>query len=203
MSAEDPNLTLDDAMEKLSSAWSIVDQNIGWFKDSQLESAKDMLRKFFEWQRKNKRILIATEEPFEIQVGRAIVKGSVDRLEQSGDALFVVDLKTGKSATAKNDALTHKQLQAYQLAILEGGFDRVSKLTESAGAGLLFVGNDAKSASEREQPPVNHDEISKSVSDAAEGMGADRFTATLNKNCRTCSVKLICPLQADGRSVIE
>ena len=203
MSADDPSLTLEGAIERLTDAWSIVDQNVGWFKDSQLDSAKDMLRKFFEWQRKNPRQLVASEEDFKVEVGRAVVSGSVDRLEQTGDALYVIDLKTGKTATGKSDALTHKQLQAYQLAILEGGFDRVTKITKSAGAELLFVGNQAKAASERAQPTVDRDEIAATVERAAEGMGSDSFTATLNKNCRTCSMKLICPLQAEGRSVIE
>jgi len=203
MSADDPTLTLDGAIEKLTDAWSIVDQNVGWFKDSQLDNAKEMLRKFFDWQRTNPRQLVASEEDFKVEVGRAVVSGSVDRLEQIGDALYVVDLKTGKSPTSKPDALIHKQLQAYQLAILEGGFDRVTKIAKSAGAELLFVGDTAKSASERAQPAVDRDEIAATVESAAEGMGADSFTATLNKNCRTCSIKLICPLQAEGRSVIE
>jgi RecB family exonuclease len=203
MSADDSTLTLDGAIEKLTDAWSIVDQNIGWFKDSQLDSAKEMLRKFFDWQRSNARQLVASEEDFKVEIGRAVISGSVDRLEQSGDELYVVDLKTSKYPTSKPDALKNKQLQAYQLAILEGGFDRVTKITKSAGAELLFVGDGAKSASERAQPTVDRNEIANVVEKAAEGMGAGSFTATLNKNCRTCSIKVICPLQAEGRSVIE
>jgi len=180
-----------------------VDQNVGWFKDAQLGEAREMLERFFDWHRENTRQVVAVEEKFSIDVGRAIVSGSVDRLEQDGDSLHVVDLKTGATAVSFKDALEHKQLAAYQLAIMEGGFARVTTLTESGGAELLFVGGDRKAAATRNQPTVNRDDIAEEIKAAAEGMGAATFTATLNKNCRTCSVKVICPLQANGRNVIE
>ena len=203
MAAEDSTLTLDGAVEKLTQSWSIVDQNVGWFKDAQLGEARAMLERFFDWHRDNEREILAVEAPFKIEVGRAIVSGSVDRLESDGSALHVVDLKTGASATTKKDALEHKQLAAYQLAIMEGGFTSVSPITKSGGAELLFVGGDRGDAALRIQPTVEREIISAQIESAAEGMGSNEFTATLNKNCRTCAVKLICPLQANGRSVIE
>jgi RecB family exonuclease len=203
MAVDEPTLTLDGAIEKLTKAWSIVDQNVGWFKDAQLGEAREMLERFFDWHRENKRQVVAVEEKFKIKVGRAIVSGSVDRLEQDGDALHVVDLKTGATAVSGKEALEHKQLAAYQLAIMEGGFERVTTLTQSGGAELLFVGGDRVDAATRSQPTVDRDAIAAEIEKAAEGMGAATFTATLNKNCRTCSVKVICPLQANGRNVIE
>ena len=37
----------------------------------------------------------------------------------------------------------------------------------------------------------------------AEAMAASTFKAVINKRCRTCAVKSLCPLQTQGRSVIE
>ena len=203
MAADDASLTLEGAIEKLTQSWSIVDQNVGWFKDVQLGKARDMLERFFEWHRLNPREIVAVEESFKIEIGRAILSGSVDRLESDGQTLHVVDLKTGKTAISEKDALQHKQLAAYQLAIMDGGFKHLSEIEKSGGAELLFVGGDRVDAALRTQPTVERDVIASEIERAAEGMGADTFTATLNKNCRTCSVKIICPLQAHGRSLIE
>ena len=86
---------------------------------------------------------------------------------------------------------------------MEGGFAAVTDIKKSGGAELLFVAGDRADAAHRSQPTVDRDAVVAEIESAAEGMSANQFTATLNKNCRTCSVKLICPLQANGRSVIE
>jgi RecB family exonuclease len=203
MAAQDPTLTLDGAIEKLTQSWSIVDQNVGWFKETQLDSAKEMLKRFFDWHRKNERHIVGVEVPFKVEVGRAIISGSVDRLEEQDGALHVVDLKTGATAVSVKEGMEHKQLSAYQLAVLEGGFSEVTDVTTAGGAELLFVGGDRVEAATRFQPAVDRDVIAAQIELAAEGMSSHEFTATINKNCRTCSVKLICPLQSNGRSVIE
>ena len=203
MAADDSTLTLEEAIEKLTDSWSIVDQSVGWFKEAQLLEARAMLKRFFDWHRENEREIVAVEEKFKIEIGRAILSGSVDRLESDGTSLHVVDLKTGATAISPADALEHKQLAAYQLAVMEGGFAAVSDIKESGGAQLLFVAGDRADAALRTQPTVDRNAVAAQIESAADGMSANQFTATLNKNCRTCSVKLICPLQANGRSVIE
>ena len=203
MAAQDSTLTLDGAIAKLTASWSIVDQNVGWFKDAQLGEARLMLERFFEWHRLNRREIIAVEEKFKVEVGRGILSGSVDRLESDGQTLHVVDLKTGATAVSAKDATEHKQLAAYQLAIIKGGFSGVSEITESGGAELLFVGGDRVDAALRTQPTIDADLVANEIASAAEEMGSHQFIATINKNCRTCSLKSICPLQAHGRSVIE
>lgn len=203
MAADDSTLTLEEAIVKLTASWSIVDQSVGWFKEAQLLEARAMLKRFFDWHRENEREIVAVEEKFKIEIGRAILSGSVDRLESDGKSLHVVDLKTGATAISPADALEHKQLAAYQLAVMEGGFAAVSDIKESGGAQLLFVAGDRADAALRTQPTVDRNAVAAQIESAADGMSANQFTATLNKNCRTCSVKLICPLQANGRSVIE
>ena len=203
MAADDSTLTLDEAIVKLTASWSIVDQSVGWFKEAQLVEARAMLKRFFDWHRENKREIVAVEEKFKVEIGRAILSGSVDRLESDGTSLHVVDLKTGATAISAAETLEHKQLAAYQLAVMEGGFAAVTDIKKSGGAELLFVAGDRADAAHRSQPTVDRDAVAAEIESAAEGMSANQFTATLNKNCRTCSVKLICPLQANGRSVIE
>ena len=50
--------------------------------------------------------------------------GGVRNLQRTPDAMFVVDLKTGKSAPAKAEVQRHAQLGVYQVAVEEGATGR-------------------------------------------------------------------------------
>jgi len=207
---KDPTLDAPRAIESLTKAWGVVDQNVGWYKSAQLESASEMLRRFFTWNQANDRVLLAVEKNFMIQVGRAVIRGQVDRLEASADGttLHIVDLKTGKSAATKIETLDHRQLKAYQLAVVMDGFDlpdseRITEITETGGAELLFLAKDTQKVAAQVQPPIIREEVEADISAIAEGMAAATFTARANKRCSTCPVAALCPLQSAGRSVIE
>ena len=198
---KEPELSAADAIERLTNSWTIVDQNVGWYKAAQLQSASQMLARFFEWKSGNSRELIAVEAHFAVEIGRGILSGSVDRLEQdAAGALHIVDLKTGKAVPTKKEVAEHRQLAAYQLAIMKAGFEKVSESTISGGAELLML---AKSSEAKSQAPVDFDLVYHEIETAAEGMSSATFVATINKQCRNCAVKGICPLQAEGRSVID
>lgn len=207
---KEPDLTAESAIEKLAGAWGIVDQNVGWYKSAQLESASEMLRRFFAWNSVNPRTLIAAEQDFLIRVGRAVIRGQVDRLESSPDGatLHVVDLKTGKSVATKDETTEHRQLKAYQLAVVMDGFTlegkpAITDITETGGAELLFLSKDTKKVEAQAQLPIDREQVEADISSIAEGMAAATFTARANKRCNTCPVAALCPLQSSGRSVIE
>jgi RecB family exonuclease len=85
---------------------------------------------------------VAAEGRFEVTIGDAIVRGSIDRVEVSGSgAVVIVDLKTG-TPIYKKDVETHPQLAVYQLAYAEGALDEfLLEVTDHTGGGakLLFV----------------------------------------------------------------
>jgi superfamily I DNA/RNA helicase/RecB family exonuclease len=90
--------------------------------------------------------LIGAEERFELVVDRAVVRGSVDRIEVDGDGgVRIVDLKTGAPLTKQSDIDAHPQLAAYQLAYAEGAFDEALERVldglphRAGGARLLYV----------------------------------------------------------------
>lgn len=201
-----PTLTFEEAKTQLTDAWPVVDQNIGWFKAEQLTEALRMLKRFFDWNADNKRArtLIAVEENFEVAFGRAILRGSVDRLEQDlkTGAYFVVDLKTGGAVT-KAEADENQQLSAYQLGVQAGGFEQVPEGAAVDGAGLLFLSKSTNKNETINQAPIDPLLIEAEIRQAADQMTASTFEAIINKRCRTCQVRDLCPLQSEGRSVIE
>jgi hypothetical protein len=202
---EDPKLTVDQLQDRLKGAWSLIDMNQGWIKDYEYRRASTMLHKFFIWQVSNKNKLVDVERRFEFQLGSAKVTGSIDRLELTAENKFyIVDLKTGQSAISVEDAKKNKQLQVYQLAVVENGFEPKLETNQVAGAELLFVGDQkTKTASTRQQQEIDADLVRSELIDSAKGMSAGIFTAKINERCRSCSLKLACPIQPQGRRVIE
>lgn len=203
---ENPTLTQDDLVAKLRESWKLIDPNTGWVSTAQLTRAVLMIEKFVTYHKASleERTIVGVEAEFEVTVGRAKIRGSVDRLEVTADGqLFIVDFKTGANAITKNEAVTNLQMQAYQLAVIEGGFKEIHESRTSAGAELVYLGSKTIDATTRRQPPVDTEEIRNEIRNIAEGMSGSEFLATINKRCNQCDVRNACPIQSEGRTVIE
>lgn len=186
----------------------------GWVADAERARARKMVARLAQYVSAAKaggRELVATEQSVRIQVGRAEIRGMVDRLERDAEGrLVVIDLKTGKSAPAKAEVQRHAQLGVYQVAVEEGGFAKAAGgaggSAESGGAVLAQLGkNDSNKVSIQLQPPLSRDEDplwARSLLEAvAEGMSGEAFAARSNGMCRMCSLRRSCPLQTEGRQV--
>lgn len=203
---EQPTLTEEDLVAKLRESWKLIDPNTGWVSTAQLRRAVKMIEKFVRYHRASleDHKIIGVEAAFEVTVGRAKIRGSVDRLEVTADGqLFIVDFKTGANAITKEDAITNLQMQAYQLAVIEGGFSDKHESRTSAGAELVYLGSKTIEATTRRQPPVDVDEIRDQIKEIAEGMSGSEFLATINQRCNQCDVRNACPIQGEGRTVME
>ena len=198
---QEPGTTREDLISHLSSSWKLIDPDSGWVSASHLESAVTMLKKFVDYHSKTTRTVVDAEMRFDVTLGRARIKGSVDRLEVEADgSLFIIDFKTGGSAISNKDAKENLQLKSYQVGIAEGGF---SQGQVSAGAELVYLGTDAASATIRPQHGIDIEEVKTQLNKIADGMGAATFFATINKRCKGCPVRKSCPVQSDGRTVIS
>ena len=202
---DQPTLTLDELEGKLRGAWSLIDMNQGWIKDYEYRRAASMLKKFYGWHVENKNQLIGVEEKFEFKLGSAIVSGSIDRVELTNEGkYYIVDLKTGATPISYEDAQQNKQLQSYQLAVVNDGFKNKLEHQEVSGAELIFVGDlKGKEAKGRPQDKVNEKVVSQEISEIAVKMSDKNFVAVINDRCRSCAVKTSCPIQPAGKSVIE
>ena len=202
----EPALTYEELATRLENGWQLIDGNKGWVRDYKFREALEKLEKFYKWHAENKsgRILFAVEAQFEKVIGRALFNGSVDRVEIAEDGrVYIVDLKTGAPDLSKAKAEDNMQLAGYQLAVYEEAFKEQSPGNQSGGAELLFLGTGTNSVSAKPQPVKGHEEIKSEVIDAADAMAANQFIATVNERCRTCAVKGLCPIQPQGRSVID
>ena len=188
--------------------WGRLGLPEGWLSRRQLSEAQMMvsrLARYFEesaaggWER------VGVELDLQVELGRASLRGRVDRLERDGNGgLRVVDLKTGSGKPAKADLLHHAQLGAYQVAVEQGAFADLG--AASAGAALLQVGKAAGVRTTLQtQAPLSADDdpgwALALVQDTAEGMAGSDFLATIGKACAFCSVRSSCPAQPEGRVI--
>ncbi|MFN8075857.1 MAG: ATP-dependent DNA helicase [Kineosporiaceae bacterium] len=185
----------------------------GWTSDVARARAEDMVRKFADYvvkARKEGRTLVAVEQPVDVVVGRARIRGQIDRVESDGRGnLVVVDLKTGRTPPPRADLPRHPQLGVYQAAVEAGALDDVAPAAgagpRSGGAMLVQLGTKTKSVGVQQQPALGDDDdpqwAAKLVAETAEGMAGSRFQAVANESCERCPQRRSCPLQPEGRQV--
>jgi hypothetical protein len=121
--------------------------------------------------------LVASEQGFEIDLGRLVVAGKIDRVERSDQGLIAADLKTGKPPSAK-ETTEHRQLALYQLGLRESYDEPV------AGGRIISVGSGSLKVLEQ---AALDGEFQKSImallSEAESQIGQASFVAKVSEHC--------------------
>ena len=190
---------------ELERRWPTLGMAPGWVTDQKLERARQMAHWLAEYHARAAAEgwrPVATEQGFRVELGRAVLRGNVDRLEADGDGrLRVIDYKTGSSAPTARELEEHPQLGAYQVAITEGGFEQGRDV---AGAALVHLGRarTSRNAVQSQQPVDESDEprhFHDLITRTADGMAAATFVAEPEEGrCRICPVRSSCPAHEEG-----
>ena len=204
-----PRGTEEELAALLDERWGELGLPEGWVGQVQRRRAASMVRHLAAYLRAAGEP-VGVEQPFSVEIGRVLLRGTVDRLERVDDGpdgaarVRVVDLKTGRSPVGKDDAARHAQLGAYQEAVAAGAFESIGAAA-SGGAALVYVGTKNKSWTGREQVPLDQDAepgwARALLEDVARTVSASTMAATSNDLCRTCPVTRSCPVQPEGRVV--
>ncbi|MCC3300063.1 ATP-dependent helicase [Arthrobacter sp. zg-Y895] len=215
-----PDAAGSEYVQELQKRWPSLGMKDNWEGQMDYQRAETMVRKLAEYvltMRRSGRSLIAVEKDFEVElpveidgaVRTALLRGQIDRLEADEyGRLFIVDLKTGKSAPKKDDLQGHPQLAAYQEAVREGALPDAPPAP--GGAALVQLGTTNKGVSVQEQPPLDPDDTTARdmVRNAAALMSA-AFFETVHDPGRSgfggngCRLPEICPICAEGKQVTE
>ncbi|MCC9146410.1 MULTISPECIES: ATP-dependent DNA helicase [unclassified Arthrobacter] len=215
-----PDAAGSEYVQELQKRWPSLGMKDNWEGQMDYQRAETMVRKLAEYvitMRRSGRSLVAVEKDFEVElpveidgaVRTALLRGQIDRLEADAEGrLFIVDLKTGKSAPKKDDLQGHPQLAAYQEAVREGALPDAPRVP--GGAALVQLGTTNKGVSVQEQPPLDPQDTTARdmVRDAAALMSA-AFFETVHDPGRSgfggngCRLPEICPLCAEGKQVTE
>ncbi|WP_337061905.1 ATP-dependent helicase [Kineococcus sp. G2] len=209
IAAEAPDADAAELQHRLAVLWPTLGLPDGWVTSRLRARADEMLLKLAEYHRLARaegRVLVAVEQDVDVAVGRARVRGRVDRLEVDADGrAVVVDLKTGRTPPSGAELARHPQLGVYQLVADEGAF--APHAAGSGGAVLVQLGSSHKKVAVQRQEALGADEDPRWAADlvarAAEGMAAPVFEAVVGPHCSSCPVRSSCPAQDAGRSVCE
>lgn len=182
----------------VESLWAAVDKrwnellfDAPWLAERQRRIAKDFTVALSEYLgdfERDRKALIGAESRFALEVGNAVLRGSIDRVERAADgSVVIVDLKTGTPITSQSKIDDHPQLGAYQLAYAEGHLDEaLTPHGEHVGGGakLLFVkaGVGAKAYREGIQSPLDAQQLEafrERVRQAASLIAAAEFAGQL------------------------
>ncbi|HZI97992.1 MAG TPA: ATP-dependent DNA helicase [Actinomycetales bacterium] len=204
IAAEAPDAGADELAAMLAERWAGLGLPSTWVGTRERRKADDMVARLAGYLAANRRELVAVEEDFEVELGRARLRGRVDRLERDDDgALVVVDLKTGRSKPKADELDSHAQLGTYQAAVDAGAF--AVHGGASGGASLVQVGGtNARYAEQQQRALADADDPTwarELVLDVADGMAGAAFHAVDNDLCRRCPVRSACPVQPEGRQV--
>ena len=204
-----PEGSAEEMAAALEERWPSLGLPDTWIGQREHRTAQRLVTKLAAYvasARAAGRDLVAVEAEVEVQVGRALVRGRLDRVERDGDALRVVDLKTGSHKPAKDEVPTHAQLGLYQVVVEAGGLQEHSgQPATSGGAALVQLGGATKSPGEQVQPALADAPdpawAHRLLEETADGMAASAFDAVENDLCARCPVRTSCPLRPEGRQV--
>ncbi len=209
--AEQPEADRGTLDAELDRRWGRLGLPPGWLADRARREAHDMVARFVAYRGEAAQQgwrVVGVETDFRVRVGRADLKGRVDRIEQDDEQrLRIVDLKTGASKPTAAEIAEHGQLGAYQTAVEAGAFARLGAI--SGGAALVQLGKAAGRSGPRpaiqEQAPLAAADdrlwAHRLVDETAAGMGAATFRAVQGSWCQICPVKASCPVQPEGEAL--
>jgi RecB family exonuclease len=123
--------------------------------------------------------------------------GRIDRVERRGDALHIIDYKTGTSHPTVEEAAVSVQLGLYVLGL------RAVSGSPVLGGEYWYpaagMNRERKSILTRSLDIDRLDEVDAALHDAAAGIKNELWEATPGSQCERCPVRLVCPEWPQGQ----
>lgn len=157
------------------------------------QQGRDILKKFYAAQEGNWTVPFALEDSFKIQVGDAILKGKIDRLDQEPDgSLHIIDYKTGQP---KQKLLPEDkdQLLIYQIAT--EALPKYRNLGPTKKLTFYYLNNSQPVSFEGQ--PEDLDRLRDKITNTVDRIRTGDFKATPSQFvCDHCEFKTICEFRA-------
>jgi len=186
--SDDRDLSVERLWQGIERRWGELAFESPWLEEKERRRTRTLTAGVSEYLRDFERAggtLLGSEGAFELRVGRALVRGTIDRVEHTPDGtVVIVDLKTGNRTPSAAEAAEHAQLGAYQLALEHGAIEQAGE-RPSGGAKLLFVAKGVRGKGYREVAQDRVDDaglerLRERVARAADGMAAATFAGVVD-----------------------
>ena len=187
------DISPDALFAAVTARWGELSFEASWHSEVEKARARELTSRLSAYLRDFDAAggtVASREGSFELQVGRATLRGKIDRVESFPDGTAViVDLKTGRNDPTTDDAVAdHAQLGAYQLAFVSAAIDGVPEGLENGGAKLVIVskgtrGTEYAAPHQKAFTAEQLEQFRARVSDDAAGMAGAVFVAQLGSHC--------------------
>ena len=207
------------AQMKTEQAYRETYHGPAWRKDSEQAQFSELLTRTKGWIVSTREALeyVGSEIDVFVEIAPGIsIGGRIDRLEKDAGGNFViVDLKTSSSSQMPSQAETaqNPQLSAYQLALSKGKVitDRKQEVRVITGDGveigmamLLYPMGRTNVAGTREQArlePEQLQQFEEQLPPLIAELSGPTVTARPGDYCEYCSLRPVCPAQAEGEVI--
>ncbi|MEZ5175824.1 MAG: ATP-dependent DNA helicase [Acidimicrobiia bacterium] len=194
--------TLERAMRILDEAWADAPFGRDPVGLAWLRRAQTILRRLYEFWPTTARA-IALEHEFEIDLGDTKWHGRVDRIEEAGGTINVVDYKTGTSALTVTEAAEALQLGLYALALKMDPVMTGGAPVTSAQFWYPGMPPNKHSIVTREFDMSNLEEVTDRLASIAGEIRAEAFGPVPDKQCDRCDYAVVCPAVPRGREAFR
>jgi RecB family exonuclease len=190
--APDGDTSEEALFDLVDSRWSELYFESTWLSEIKRREARQLVARLSTYLSDFDRAhgsLLGAESGFELEVGRAVLRGTIDRVELYPDgSVVIVDLKTGKRAYTAAEIGENPQLGAYQLAFDAGLIGGVPEGAAAGGARLLIVSKASRGKAyvDHTQGPRSRSELDafrQRVMNDAAGMAASHVEARIGSHC--------------------
>ena len=160
-----------------------------WYPDDKIreeyrtQGAKSLRQFYQDFAAKQPKIR-GLEINFNFKVGPCTIKGKIDRVDDIGDGLELIDYKTGRPKDNKLSSEDKEQLLIYQIAAQELFKEPIKKLTYyylDDNSCVSFLGDEAELQQMKQEISINFQAIQES-----------EFPPRPSLLCRHCDFKDIC-----------
>ncbi|MCC6349888.1 MAG: ATP-dependent helicase [Candidatus Eisenbacteria bacterium] len=187
-----------DVIAAFEGAWSSEGFYSVEHEDLRLEEGRESLRRFMARESASGRLPLAVEMEFRFAIGRDVVSGRWDRIEETAEGIVLVDYKTGEvSDQAKADERAKESLKEGQLGLYALAY-RETRRKDAARVQLHFVGSGLVGSAD--VAPKHHELALERISRASAGIRRAEFPATPDqRNCGFCPYSRFCLYSAARR----
>lgn len=152
------------------------------------------------WNNERKATVAKVEYSFEFPYEGAILRGRIDRIDQAGSNIRLIDYKTSKKAVWQSEASSSLQLAMYYLAARTE--PELIALGPPTRATLVYPGDARGGAPKRmTQNPEEADSVIEGLPAIIKGVLSEEFAPSPEADCMWCRMKPLCPLWPQGREV--
>ncbi|MBO9577507.1 MAG: ATP-dependent helicase [Microbacteriaceae bacterium] len=188
----------EEVLPEVLAALDGLEFETDWVEELERERTRRIVGRLVSYQRDLARDgaeTLARETRFRLEIGRALLSGTLDRIERYGErTAVIIDFKTGREYGHQTDGQVkdHPQLAAYQLALASGALDEhlgpIAGAAESGGAKLIILAEsmarqDYRSPKQSPLEPGELEDWRHRIEDAAEGMSGATFVASVSEHC--------------------